>query len=168
MSERFRFPPPELEPRPLPKVRDMVYPYRGYWDDDGLCRIRLFAADGRTPVIVASELPENRSTSVTNMAEYLAAEIGAAMLPGRFEETDPFTWIEEYPPPTAGSLAPVFSRIVFASYSPRIVSLGGVERTRLGRPQWQPIGQREVAALIGNGETFPTARLPRHARRDGP
>ena len=98
----------------------------------------------------------------------LAAEIGADLLPGRFEETDPFTWIEEYPPPTSDSLIPVFSRIVFASYSPRIANLGGVERTRLGRPQWQPIGQREVAALIGNGETFPTVRLPRHARGEGP
>jgi hypothetical protein len=36
--------------------------------------VRVFAAAGQTSVIVMSELPQNRSTSVTNMAEYLASE----------------------------------------------------------------------------------------------
>jgi len=36
-----------------------------------------------------SELPQNRSTSVTNMAEYLAPELIQRQFPHRFEEVPP-------------------------------------------------------------------------------
>jgi hypothetical protein len=93
MSERLRSQPPEQE-RPLPKTADFRYAYRGYWDDGGFCRVRLFAAPARSPLIVVSQLEECRNTSITNMAEYLAAEIGAKHFPDRFEHPEPFTWIE--------------------------------------------------------------------------
>jgi hypothetical protein len=42
--------------------------------------------------VICSQLPDNPNTSVTNMAEYLAAEIiGELSLP------TPLTWIEHYP-----------------------------------------------------------------------
>ena len=37
--------------------------------------VRVFEETGQTPVIVMGELPQNTSTSVTNMAEYLAPEL---------------------------------------------------------------------------------------------
>ncbi len=44
------------------------------------------------PVVICSQLPDNHNTSVTNMAEYLAAEvIEEHCLP------TPLTWIEHYP-----------------------------------------------------------------------
>jgi hypothetical protein len=73
------------------KTCDYVHHNRGYWSDGGKCRIRIYQEDGRTPVVVCSQLPDNDNASVTNMAEYLAAEV--------IEEhglQTPLTWIEHY------------------------------------------------------------------------
>jgi hypothetical protein len=72
MSERLRYQPPEERREgPLPKTADFHYPYRGYWDEGGICRVRFFAAAELPPVIVVSQLEECRNTSITNMAEYV-------------------------------------------------------------------------------------------------
>jgi len=74
------------------KTHDYVHRYRGYWTDGGRCRIRIYQEEGRSPVVICSQLQDNENTSVTNMAEYLAAEVmkkhGLPM---------PLTWIEHYP-----------------------------------------------------------------------
>jgi hypothetical protein len=73
------------------KTHDYIHRYRGYWSDGGKCRIRIYQEDGQNPVVVCSQLPENDNTSVTNMAEYLAAEV--------IEEhglPTPLIWIEQY------------------------------------------------------------------------
>jgi hypothetical protein len=57
------------------KIRDYIHHYRGYWSDGGKCRISIFREDGLAPVVICSQLPDNENTSVTNMAEYLGAEI---------------------------------------------------------------------------------------------
>jgi hypothetical protein len=57
------------------KTHDYIHRYRGYWSDGGRCRIRIYHEDGCPPVVICSQLPDNPNTSVTNMAEYLAAEI---------------------------------------------------------------------------------------------
>jgi len=63
------------------KTHDYTHRYRGIWHGDGRCRIAVYAPEAgeaeRRPVIVASELDENEGASVTNMAEYLAAEVVA-------------------------------------------------------------------------------------------
>ena len=76
----------------MKKTHDYIHRYRGYWSDGGRCCIRIYQEDGRVPVVICSQLPDNPNTSVTNMAEYLAAEI--------IEEHSlptPLTWIEHYP-----------------------------------------------------------------------
>ena len=76
----------------MKKTHDYVHHYRGYWSDGGKCRIRIHREDGHEPVVICSQLPDNGNTSVTNMAEYLAAEV--------IEEhgfSTPLTWIEHYP-----------------------------------------------------------------------
>lgn len=156
MSEFLRYIPPEAREEPLRKTHDYRYQYRGYWDDDGICRIRIFQDVERTPVIVASQLAENRSTSITNMAEHLAAEVVAKHLPQRFEEDDPFLWLEEYPPLRRRDPGPVFTAVHFASYTPRRERFNGVERVTLGRPTWQPIAREAVARLIGYAELAPS------------
>jgi hypothetical protein len=60
---------------PVKKTHDYVHRYRGYWSDGGRCRIRIYREDGRTPMIAYSHLPDNPNTSVTNIAEYLAARV---------------------------------------------------------------------------------------------
>lgn len=155
MSERMRFvPPEEREARPLPKTADFRHAYRGYYDDGGICRVRLFEEGARVPVVVVSQLAENRNTSITNMAEYLAAEIGAQHFPHRFEEREPFTWIEHYrhPEERDPALRELWSRVRFDSYTPRLVSVGGVVRTKLGTPRWVYLPPADVARLIGAAE----------------
>ena len=76
----------------MKKTHDYVHYYRGYWSDGGRCHIRIYEEEEQTPVGMCSQLPDNINTSVTNMAEYLVAEI--------LEEhslTIPLPWIEPYP-----------------------------------------------------------------------
>src|SRR5215204_6030403 len=77
---------------PVKKTHDFIHRYRGYWSDGGKCRIRIYGEDRSAPVVICSQLPDNPNTSVTNMVEYLAAEvIEEHCLP------TPLTWIEHYP-----------------------------------------------------------------------
>ncbi len=154
MSERLRHRPPEEESRPLPKTADFRYAYRGYYDEGGICRVRLFGAGKRPPVIVVSQLEENRNTSITNMTEYIAAEVGAKHFPSRFEQPDPFTFIEHYRHPYEEdpALRETWSRVRFDSYTPRFVMLGGVMRTKLGLPRWTHLPVADVMRLIGAEE----------------
>ena len=74
------------------KTHDYIHRLRGYWSDGGKWRIRIYQEEGQDPVVIYSQLPDSKNTSVTNMAEYLAAE--------EIEEHElltPLTWIEHYP-----------------------------------------------------------------------
>ena len=59
----------------MKKTHDYIHYYRGFWSDGGKCRIRIYREYGQAPVVICSQLPNNMNTSVTNMAEYLAAEV---------------------------------------------------------------------------------------------
>jgi hypothetical protein len=73
------------------KTHDYLHHYRGYWSEGGVCRIRIYQERGRHPVVICSQLPENNNTSVTNMAEYIAAEVME-----RHSLSTPLTWVEHY------------------------------------------------------------------------
>jgi hypothetical protein len=76
----------------MKKTHEYIHNYRGYWSDGGKYRIRIYQEDGHAPVVICSQLPDNDNTSVTNMAEYLAAEV--------MEEhalPTPLSWVEHYP-----------------------------------------------------------------------
>jgi hypothetical protein len=51
------------------KTHNYIHYYRGYWSNRGKCRIRIYQEEGRAPVVICSQLPDNDNTSVTNMAE---------------------------------------------------------------------------------------------------
>jgi len=55
----------------MPKTADYLYAFRGTFDREphGVRWVRVFEEASQTPVIVMGELPQNTSTSVTNMAE---------------------------------------------------------------------------------------------------
>jgi hypothetical protein len=114
------------------KTHDYIHHYRGYWSDGGRCRIRIYREDGWAAVIVCSQLPDNRDTSVTNMAGYLAAEvIEVHGLP------TPLTWIEHYPEHEGESGE--YSLVRFSSWDLREVCLGGVWRFKVGSPKWSSL-----------------------------
>ena len=104
--------------------------------------------------MICSQLPENKNTSVTNMAEYLAAEV--------VEEHSlptPLTWIEHYPE-HEGEIGE-YSLVRFSSWELEEVCLGGVCRYRVGSPRWSPLCREEVDALtirVGDQLTLLTTR----------
>jgi hypothetical protein len=132
------------------KTHDYSHHYRGYWSDGGKCRIRIYRTHGDKPVVICSQLPENKNTSVTNMAEYLAAEvIEKHGLP------TPLSWIEHYP--KHERRIGEYSLARFSSWERREVSLGGVWRCRVGSPRWSPLRSEEVDVLINRASEQPMA-----------
>ena len=126
----------------MKKTHDYIHHYRGYWSDGGRCRIRIYHEDGRAPVVICSQLPDNPNTSVTNMAEYLAAEV--------IEEHSlptPLTWIEHYPE-HEGEIGE-YSLVRFSSWELAELCMGGVWRGRIGSSRWSPMGPEEVDTLRG-------------------
>ncbi|MEA2526216.1 MAG: hypothetical protein QOF73_3443 [Thermomicrobiales bacterium] len=149
-----RFPWPPLEPT---KTRDERRDFRGLWADGGICRVRIYEARGRPPVVVLTELEENRNSSVTNMIEHLAYEVLRAYLPHRLEEVPPAIVLEHYPPrrpprtgrgrePGKGDV----DQVTFATWRPVVEWLGGVGRVRYGEPSWVRLGPDELARLLGD------------------
>jgi len=144
----------EREPTPLPltKTHDYLYEYRGYQGCTSSCRIQIFGRPGVVPIVIATELPSNHGTSVTNMAEYLAAEIIAKHFPQRFEEEVPVCWIEHYPPIQAygrSGKTREYSLVEFASYRPRLVQRFGGPRLSIGEPNWRYLEEQEVERILG-------------------
>jgi hypothetical protein len=122
------------------KTHDYVHYYRGYWSDGGKCRIRIYREERRAPVVICSQLPDNPNTSVTNMAEYLAAEV--------IEEHSlhgPLVWVEHYPE-HKGEIGE-YSLVRFSSWDPVEVCLGGKWRCQIGCPRWSPLTCEEIEAL---------------------
>ena len=123
------------------KTHDYLHHYRGYWSEGGKCRIRIYRTHSDEPMVICSQLPENKNTSVTNMAEYLAAEV--------IEEkglATPLIWIEHYP--EHRDKPGEYSLVWFSSWERKEVCLGGVWRWRVGSPQWSPWCLEEVDELL--------------------
>jgi hypothetical protein len=110
------------------KPHDYIHRYRGYWSDGGRCRIRIYHEDGHAPVVICTQLPDNDNISVTNMAEYLAAEV--------IEEHSlptPLSWIEHYP--EHEEEIGEYSLVTFSSWELVEVCLGGSWRLRTESPR---------------------------------
>ena len=126
----------------MKKTHDYIHRYGGYWSEGGRCRIRIYREEGREPVVVCSQLADNANTSVTNMAEYLAAEvIEEHRLPV------PVTWIEHYPE-HAGEVGE-WSLVTFSSWEKEEVCLGGAWRHRIGSPRWSRLSREEAEEPTG-------------------
>jgi hypothetical protein len=140
---------------PYRKTRDEKYSYRGNFSDGGVCRLRIFEGEAMPPVVVLTELAENENTSVTNMVEYLAAEVISKFLPWRWEFDPPAVVLENYPPlsapgrPRRSPGQPEYDVVTFKSWRPKAVWQAGVQRIALGAPEWKYLPLPEVAALIG-------------------
>jgi hypothetical protein len=92
-------------------------------------------------VVICSQPPDNSNTSVTNMAEYLAAEVIE-----QHSVPTPLIWIEHYPE-HEGEIGE-YSLVGFSSWERRKVCLGGVWRYQIGSPWWSPLRFEEVDLLL--------------------
>ncbi len=141
------------------KTHDYVHHYRGYWSDGGKCRIRIYRGDGHAPVVICSQPPDNPNTSITNMAEYLAAEVAE-----RHSLPAPLTWVEHYPE-HEGEVGE-YSLVTFSSWTPEETCLGGVWRRRMGRPAWSVLTPAGVARMTGE-DRRPARTLGKKVRGGG-
>ena len=120
----------------------------------GSCRIRIFTARGRTPVILCSQIAARPNWCISAVAEYLAASAVARYLPHRFDEPEPVIWLEHYPlDPVrrqrgAGRLD--LSRVTFTDWRPVIGQLAGARHVRIGEPAWQFLTPLDAATLLGS------------------
>jgi hypothetical protein len=71
----------------------MRYDYKGFWNCDSCCDIEAHRRSDGKYVFVATELPDNPGTSVTNFAENLAT----AMRSQYRLKPEEVIWIEHYP-----------------------------------------------------------------------
>ena len=123
----------------MKKTHDYIHHYRGYWSEGGKCRIRIYREAGRSPVVICSQLPDN--TSVTNMVEYLAAEvIKEHKLP------TPLTWIEHYPE-HEGAIGE-YSLVRFSSWEVREALMGWTNRVRIGIPIWSHLPKEKLLFVL--------------------
>ena len=136
------------------KTHDYIHYYRGYWSEGGKCRISVYREVGQAPVVICSQLPDNKNTSVTNMAEYIAAEV--------IDQHDLHThliWAEHYPE-HEGEIGE-YSLVRFSDWKPEEVCLGGIWRLRIGVPSWSHLRPEEVEFLVRDrtGEQRPPSSV---------
>jgi hypothetical protein len=140
--------PPRSESLEL--TTDEVYDYLGYSNCESRCRVRFYEAPGLSPVFLVEELQDNPGTSITNMVEYLAAELAARHCPQRLEEPEPFRWIERYPRTESERRQGMveYSLVTFASYRPTVVTRWGRRRRKLGKADWRYVDGATIEQLL--------------------
>jgi hypothetical protein len=132
----------------MPEV-DVIHRFYGFHTMGGVCRIRIYRPAGFPPVVVATELPENENTSITNVVEELAVGVLRRYLPDRAGEPRPFVWVEHYPPRRADARDETWDLVTFPDYEPRPFLQGGRWRERFDTPDWRRLSREQVEALIG-------------------
>ena len=120
------------------------FAYKGSWKCDCVCRLEIIPlADGRTAVI-ATELPDNPGTSVTNAAEHLAEEVC------RLYEiaAEKLVWIETYGYESPTRTPRTFDLVTFVRPAGRRIPLRpGDRHQEFEQPRWQPMSDAFWRAL---------------------
>lgn len=115
---------------------DMIYRYRGFRNELGWCRIRIYQLASGLTVVVASERPDNPGISITDYTAELASAIRRMYLaPGRA-----MVWIEHQPWQGRDRGAETFERVLLRWNGERYTE-----------PERRPCTRREVETLIGEG-----------------
>jgi hypothetical protein len=128
----------------LPLVFDDFQTYEGYFANPARCRLRIYAVPGQRAVAIATELPDNPGTSITNRADTLATLVmcKAALMFG----TDPgdIVWVEHYPArphdPMEAFRVDRYARVTFDWDD---------HRAQFVNSQWKHMTREEVDELIG-------------------
>lgn len=127
---------------------DVIHTFRGGRGADAVCRIRIYRPTGFPPVVVATELPGNEGTSITNAAEELAVDVLTSYLLDRAGQDRPFVWVEHYPPLRDGR-GEMFDLVTFEHYHPRQQLRAGRWQFLIGPPAWRRLSREQAEALTG-------------------
>ncbi len=126
---------------------DYIHPYRSAGGRLAQCRVRIYLPDDirDAPVVICSELPNNRGGSITNSAEVIAAGVIRAN-----ELPTPLVWIEHWPEESTDGGDETFELVVFSSYEiiERTPYLGET-RARIGGATWKRLDRATVETLVG-------------------
>ena len=119
----------------------------------GSCRIRVYTAPDRTPVILCSQIAARPNWCISAVVEYLAASTVARYLPHRFDEPEPVIWLEHYPLDPArqrrGAGRLDLAHVTFTDWRPVIGQLAGARHARIGETTWHPLSPFDAATLLG-------------------
>jgi len=77
----------------MPLLADFQHHYHGMMAFRSVCRIRVSQLESGMTVVIATELPDNPGTSITNWAEFLASEMRRRFVP----PGGALAWIEHDP-----------------------------------------------------------------------
>ena len=116
---------------------DALYLYRGFHACLSYCWLRIYTAPGQS-VVLATEMPDNPGTSITNAAERLAMEVMRTF--GLL--FDSLRWVEHYPerqgrhghPPLPAS----FDLVTFTPTTQGLRS-----------PEWRRLSQAQIEHMLG-------------------
>lgn len=138
------------------KAFDTEHQFFGYGGQPAICRVQVYLLDGQPPLVVCVELVKNPGTSVTNMLEYLAAEVTERYLTADDLAGDPpFLWLEVYErdeDARRARILPSWSLATFSDYTRRpthTMRPSPGRRYRLGSPAWRHLRREEFAAIVG-------------------
>jgi hypothetical protein len=134
----------------------MRYDYKGFWGCDACCDIEVHKRSDGKSVFIATELPENPGTSVTNYAEHLAT----AMRRQYGLKAEEVIWIEHYPE-AKDRRKEDFDLVRFVS----------IEADSFRNPVWTRITEQAVDELIAGKrnveDLVPRRTNERPARQGG-
>lgn len=123
-------------------VEDSVFSYPGYHGCPSLCRLRIYEPENTAAspwVVIASELPDNPGTSVTNACERIATEVWH-----KLERPDSgMVFVEHYPDRAFVGTKPLFAE----RYD--IVWFQTDLWHNLRAPRWRASCRNEIEELIG-------------------
>ncbi|NOZ02513.1 MAG: hypothetical protein GXP54_11565 [Deltaproteobacteria bacterium] len=116
---------------------DIIYDFKGLWEVDSKCGLKVIDTDEASVFIVTELFNENPGTSITNFCAQLATELRA-----RYNVPhDRFIYIEHCP--DRGS------RLEFQQETFDLVTLKW-DGERFISPKWKRISPAQVDRLIGN------------------
>ena len=126
-------------------VADYVHPFESPSGIRSRCRIRVYFPEQEhdAPVVICSELPENRGIPVTGAAENIAAEVIMAHW-----LVDPM-WIEYHPEETTAAGIESFELVVFSDNKIREAVHHAGSRIEVGEPSWKVLDRRSVEIIVG-------------------
>ena len=134
----------------------MRYHYKGFWGCDSCCEIEVHRRSDGKYVFIATELPDNPGTSVTNYAEHLAT----AMRRQHGLKAEEVIWIEHYPD-AKDRRKEDFDLVRFV----------GIEGESFRNPVWTRITEEAVHELIAGvrnvEDVLPRRTKERVARQNG-
>jgi hypothetical protein len=145
----------------MQQTHDYLYTYPGYGAvPSGPCRVRIFEAPDENPVIICTQPLGMAGTSITNLAEYLAADLIARHFPDRLDSIgQSVVWVEHYARQNVAEARKFgeFAFVSFAPWRPTRTILAGIPRRTLGRPSWQYASRLTIEDLLGQSLEAVTA-----------